>query len=771
MPEEKKTAETPVVPAETGADGNGPETPENLPEDEDVDTEAELAVNEGSNAELRHMMDRNFIEYASYVIKERAIPDVDDGFKPVQRRILWAMHLCDDGTFHKVAGIIGDTMKFHPHGDASIGDALVVLANKELFIEKQGNYGSIITGESAAAPRYIEARLSVLGREVLFNDDITETIASYDGRREEAVCLPVKIPSLLLMGSDGIAVGTNTRILPHNFKELLNAQIAILKDEPFQIYPDFFQGGIMDASEYEDGNGKITLRAKIDVEGRTLVIREIPAFTTTEKLMDSIEKAANKNKIKIASIHDLTAENVCIEIVPQRGYDPQRAIQALFQYTDCSMTVSLNLMVICENRPERMTVPQVLNRNTGKLLEYLRAELQIEIGKYLDRILFRTLAQIFIEERIYKRIEKCKTNESIFKEVRDGLEDFREEWAPIVAQLRESVEIRLKPEDTAAKSRLDQLAQGIIPDSEVEKLLAIPIRRISMFDIEANRHELDELNKLLATAEKNLKKLKQYAIRKLQELIDKYGDLFPRKTVLEQEGFSKIDLQAIALNNIRVCWDRKNCYIGTHVKSDDVVVCNEYDHLLCIERKGEYKIIDIPEKIFIDRLYEFRKYDKTTVFGIVYSDTKTGKVYYKRCVIDKFIRDKVYRICPANCRLELVTPRPMAVYECQIDTPIKSRKNQTVDLSLAPLRSPKAGGALLFPRKLQKITFVRYLDENDAPQPDDPPLIDLPPDPPEESADEALERIREQTPQPDPVRPKPSDEEENWGISQPDLGF
>ena len=764
----------PPVPEEPKAAESAAADSENDGEEEDLPAVA--AHSAGANELLRRMMNTNYIEYASYVIKDRAIPDVDDGLKPVQRRILWEMHRIDDGSFHKVANIVGGTMKFHPHGDASIGDALVYLANKELFIEKQGNFGSIVTGDCAAAPRYIEARLSQLGRDVLFNDDITELVDSYDSRNKEPVRLPIKIPSLLLMGASGLAPGTRTDIMPHNFNELLNAQISVLRDEPFRLFPDFLQGGIMDASEYEDGNGKITLRARIAVEGRNLVIREIPALTNTQKLLESIDRAINKSKIKIASIHDLSAEEVCIEIVPQRGYDPQRAIQALYKYTDCSISLSLNMMVIRSNRPVRMTVSDVLRRNTEKLLEYLRAELNIEIGKYLDKILFRTLARIFVEERIYKRIETCKTQEKIASEVRKGLDKFRDEWFPIVRQLEESVRIRgFAANDKEAQKRLDQLAEGVIPDSELEKLLAIPIRRISLFDIEQNRKETAELNTLLAEAQKNLRQLKKYAIRKLQELIEKYGENFPRRTEIKLGGFDKIDAKAIALNNIRVGWDRKNCYVGTAVKSDDIVLCNEFDHLLCIERKGVYKIIDIPDKIFIDKLYEFRKYDKNTEFGIVYSDLKTGKVYYKRCVISQFIKDKEYRICPEGCRLELITPRPKAIYECRIDTPVKARQVQTVDLSKVPLRtSPQAGGAPLFPRKLLKITFVQYLDgTEESEEPNLIPADELPKEPPEKPKDPAegvVEDGKINNPGPeDPIRPVPDPDDENWGIEQMDL--
>lgn len=739
------------------------------------DVSAEDAVHrEDANAHLRNMMDRNFIEYASYVIKDRAIPDIDDGLKPVQRRILWTLFEKDNGTFHKVAGIIGETMKYHPHGDQSIGDALVNLANKDLFIEKQGSFGSIILGTRAAAARYIECRLAGLAREVLFNRDITEFVDSYDGRNQEPVCLPSKIPTLLLMGADGVAVGTKTKILPHNFVELLNAQIAILNNEPFQLYPDFPQGGDMDVTNYEDGLGKVVIRAKIDIEGRNLVIKEIPADTDTGRLMDTVEAAVNKNKIKIASFHDYSTDEVNIQLVPLRGYPPEKCLNALYTYTDCQKSISCSSMVICDNRPERMTVSDILRRNTEKLLQYLKWELQIEAGKCLDKILVRTLAQIFIEEGIYRRIEKCKSKDAMFQEVRTGLDKFRKEWQPIVQRLYENITNgpRIMPMEKAAEFRLAQLAQGIIPDSEIDYLVEIPIRRIAAFEVDANREQIELLNKTLDTAEKNLKRLKAYAIKYIQNLIKKYGDLFPRRTTIHLEGFEKIDKQAVALNNIRVGWDKKNCYIGVNVKSDDSIMCNEFDHLLCVERTGEYKIINIPEKIFIDRLYEFRKYDKDTVFGIIYSDKKTGKSYYKRTKIDKFITDKEYRICPEGTRLELITPRPNAVYEIRVDTPIKARQIQELNLMDAPVRGPKAGGAPISNRKLTKVTFLRYLDENEPVG--ENPLIDVPPDPPA-PADETPEIpvtpvpvVKKKKPEPSPVEPE--DRDEDFGI-QPDLGF
>ncbi len=701
------------------------------PEDDEPgdDESASDAAESSPNQRLREMMDRNFIEYASYVIKDRAIPDVDDGLKPVQRRILWTLFQMDNGTFHKVANVVGATMKYHPHGDASIGDALVNLANKECFIDKQGSFGDIILGTSAAAPRYIECRLSKLGRDVLFNNDITSFVDSYDSRNKEPVCLPSKIPTLLLMGTNGLAVGTRTMIFPHNFNELLRAQISILKGEPFQIYPDFPQGGIMDVSDYQDGMGKIVLRARIAAEKHDIVISEIHAGTDTSKLMDSIESAVNKSRIKISSFHDYTADDkVNIELSLQRGYSPEKAINALYTYTDCQMSLSCIYMVIRDNRPVRMTASDILRRNTEKLVQYLTWELQLVKAKCLDRILARTLAQIFIEEKIYKKIETCKTKEAMFQAVRTGLEQFRDEWLPVVQALHDAIEKgpHIAEAAPAEAARLAQLAQGVIPDSEIERLVEIPIRRIAAFEVNKNRDEIAALEKDLREAEKNLKHIRQYTIKYIEGLLAKYGDMFPRRTEIRLEPFAKIDKSVAALSNIRVGWDKKNCYIGTSVKSDDIVLCNEFDHLLCVERSGDFKVIDIPDKIFIDRLFEFRRYDKTTVFGVVYSEKKTGRAYFKRTRIASFIKDREYRIIPEGCRLELITPRPNAIYEIKVDTPIRAKQIQQISLMDAPERSPKAGGVLISPRKLLKITFVRLLDESDA-EPE-PELVEVPPE-------------------------------------------
>ncbi|MCP4178986.1 MAG: DNA topoisomerase IV subunit A [bacterium] len=649
-----------------------------------------LAVNDNTNTHLRRLISYNYLEYASYVIKERAIPDINDGLKPVQRRILWSLHRMDDGKFNKVANVVGHTMQYHPHGDSSIYQALVHIANKDYFIEKQGNFGNIYTGDTAAAGRYIEARLTPLAKETMFNSDTTSFVESYDGRNKEPISLPAKIPSLLMSGQEGIAPGMTTSILSHNFTELLNAQISILKEESFDIYPDFIQGGIMNASEYDDGYGKITLRAKIEQEGRKLIIKEIPAMTTTEKLIASVEKAVNKNKLKISSINDYTAENVEIEVVPARGYSPEKALKALYAYTDCSLTVSSNILVIKDEHPKIMSVSEVLKYNTDALLKYLTWELQIELERLNESFHDKTLERIFIENRIYKRIEECETYNTVLLEIRKGLEEFRS---------------FLKRE---------------ITDKDIEKLLAIPIRRISKFDINKNRKDIDDILKNIEITEKNLNSINNYTIKYIKNLIKKYGDAYPRHT--EIEDFEQVDKKAAALSNIKVGWNRKSCYIGTNIKSEDSVMCSEFDYILGIEKTGKFKVQNIPQKMYIGRLFYFGKYKKEIIFSIIYKEKKRGVYYVKRCCIDKFIRDKQYNILPSGCQLELIVTRENSVYECQIT---KGRKHQPdsidVDFSTVQMRSVGARGFKLTNKKILKIKYLRQT-EIVLPEPENKPI-------------------------------------------------
>jgi topoisomerase-4 subunit A len=507
----------------------------------------------------------------------------------------------------------------------------------------------------------------------------------------------------------------------------------------------------------------------------------VPATTTTESLITSIEKASEKNKIKIASINDYTAENVEIEITPMRGQDPKKTLKALYAYTDCSVSVNVNLMVICDNAPVQMTVNEVLRRNTGKLLTYLKRELEIELEKLNIRFHEKTLAQIFIENRIYKRIEKCETYELVFSEVRAGLEKFKD---------------KLKHE---------------ITNENIEKLLEIRIKRISLFDINKNQKEIKDILAQIKIVERNLKNLKEFAINYIMDLINKYGKFFPRKTEIEK--LDKIDITKVALNNIKVGWDRKNSYIGTNIKSDEQITCNEFDKLLCVTRNGKYKVINIPDKLFCGKLFDFRKYDSKTEFGVVYTEKKTGKIYAKRTVISKYITDKEYTICPDGCRLEVITPRPNSVYECVVNARIKDKREFELNLMEMPQRTPRARGKLVNVNKLKKISFIRLLEEPENSREEPPekieektkstPATEASPEPvPEtqqknpqqkekketrkkkEPSAKEIEETRQKSkrgktpvaPEPKPENNRENDKDENsddedWGISQPELGF
>ena len=468
---------------------------------------------------LRSLMDGNFLAYASYVICDRAIPHMEDGLKPVQRRILHALHDRDDGRFIKVANIVGHTMQYHPHGDASIADALVNLTNKRFLIEGQGNFGNIYTGDSAAASRYIECRLTDLARKEVFNKDLTTFIPSYDGRNMEPVTLPCKLPLLLMLGAEGIAVGLSTRIFPHNFSELIEAQIAILQKKPFKVLPDFQLGGLMDVTEYNDGMGRLRLRAVIEEStNNRLVIRELPHGQTTESLTASIEDAVRKKKVPIRTINDFTAEKVEIELILTPGTKPAKAIQALYGFTSCETTASGRMVVIHNKRPRDITVSEALKINTQQLVELLKRELEFRHEKLLDEFHNKTLVQIFVENRIYKRIEECKTYPEVIKAVFDGLAPFRD---------------RLKRDVTK---------------EDVEMLLGIRIRRISRFDIEKNQKDIDGILKELAEIDKHLKRLVPYAVKYLKALLKKYGSDYPRRTKIEE--FKAVKLRELTANEL-----------------------------------------------------------------------------------------------------------------------------------------------------------------------------------------------------------------------------
>ena len=660
-PEQANAADETAPPASPDAAADDPAAANGNGDGVIVDGDATAKAAEDDFLSI--MMAGNFIEYASYVIKERAIPDVDDGLKPVQRRILHSLHQIDDGRFHKVANVIGHSMQYHPHGDASIGSALVVLANKEFYIDKQGNFGNIHTGDAASAARYIECRLTPLAREILFNPEITEFEDSYDGRNREPIRLPAKLPSLLMLGADGIAVGMSTRILPHNFNELIDAQIAILRGKAKAVYPDFLTGGLMDVSEYDDGQGKVKVRARIDtVDDKTLVIREVPAGTTTEGLMANIEDAVRHGKIKISQINDYTAENVEIEIKLPRGMHAKETIKRLYAYTDCEVNISSSIMVIRENEPVMMTVSEILQRNTDKLLDYLDWELQIRLGKLNERFHAKTLAQIFIENRIYKRIEECETWKAVIAEVHAGLDPFSDQFR------RE------------------------VTDEDIEHLLQLQIRRISKFDLDKNRQELDDILKEIDETQDNLDNLTRYAVDYLKAIKKQYGKEFKRRTEITDLG--EVDARKVALKNLRVGHDRQNNFVGTEVKNsnkaEEPILCTEYDRLVLMRNDGQYKVVPVPEKLYTGPLKYVFKADREQVYSMLYRDRKSGVVYAKRFRIDSYIMDRDYNAVPDGCIIENIYTNYGVVVRCELKKSKRSKVDH-VDVEFDQLKMRSAG--------------------------------------------------------------------------------
>ncbi len=581
------------------------------------------------HGKLHKLFDENFLEYTSYVIRERAIPDINDGFKPVQRRILQTLHNMEDGRFHKVANVVGETMKLHPHGDQSIFAALVNLANKGFLIETQGNFGNIFTGDEASAARYIECRLTPLAKEVLFNKDLTEYEESYDGRMLEPVSLPAKIPMLLLLGAEGIAVGMATKIMPHNFCELLEAQKAILRQEEFVIYPDFIKKGLLDVSQYEDGNGKIRCRAKIEeVNEKTIVIKEIPYSTTTESLIDSVEKAAKAGKLKITSINDYTAEEVEIEIKLARGIYAKDTIKALYAFTDCEVSISPNLTLIKDEIPETSTATEVLRHNTAKLVADLTKELEIELSRLLERLHARKLEQIFIEERLYKQIEEEKSYKGVMQTVEQSLLPFREELVRDVSK------------------------------EDVEKLLEIRIKRISRYDIDKQHKEIRAINSAIKEVRNSLKDTIGFTVSYIDRLLEKYGRDQQRQTEITQ--FTEVSIRKVALNNLNVIYNRSNGFLGYSLKMEDdkgdmTVACSEYDKLLLIFSNGMYKVIPVVDKLFVGHELEwFGTVEKDQCFNIVYRDGLENMSYVKRFTTPKFILEKEYFLFPQHKRSRIL---------------------------------------------------------------------------------------------------------------------
>ena len=633
-------------------------------------------------SQLESLMKDHFVEYASYFILDRAIPDLRDGLKPVQRRILHTLFRMNDGRFHKVANVIGDTMKLHPHGDASIGDALVVLANKDFFIERQGNFGNLLTGHPSAAPRYIECRLTELALETMFHPALTSFVPSYDGRNEEPVALPTKLPVILMTGTEGIAVGMATRILPHNLVEIWKAQIAILEKKPFELFPDFQQGGLMDVSAYDDGAGKIELRARIEARDRkTVVIREIPYGTTTESLIASIEAAVQKGRVKISSIDDFTTDQVEIELTLARGSDADEVIPQLHAYTDCSVSVSSNLVVIDERRPVQLKVGEIARRLTERLKEQLKLELEYDRDQLIDKKHWLTLEQIFVEKRVYKRIEDKTTSDAVRQAVWTGMDAFQK--------------LFIRP----------------MVEEDVTRLLELRIRRISAYDIERNRKDIEEIDKKIKDIERRLKNMVKTTIGYIQALLEKYGGQYPRRTTITE--IEAVDKKAVARQNLRLSYDKKTSYFGTEVRGDQFkMTVSEFEHVLAIAKDGTYRIMNAPEKVlFTAPLIHVQIFDpeEGAEFTVIYRDKKK-MAYAKKIKIEKFIRNREYRLIKdKGGRIDELLPADEAgtVHLDFVPQKRQRLKEAEFDLSTLEPTSPSARGARLAPKPVGKLKVVK----------------------------------------------------------------
>ena len=561
-----------------------------------------------------------FLDYASYVILERAVPDLFDGLKPVQKRILHSMKRMDDGRFSKVANIIGHTMQFHPHGDASIGDALVQMGQKELLIDTQGNWGNVLTGDGAAAPRYIEARLSKFALDVVFNPKTTEWKLSYDGRNKEPVTLPVKFPLLLAMGVEGIAVGLASKILPHNFIELIDATIEYLQGKNFVIYPDFPTGGLIDVSKYNDGQrgGIVKVRAKIEkIDKKTLVITEIPFGKTTSTLIETIIKANEKGKIKIRRIDDNTSANVEIVVHLMPGVSPDKTIDALYALTDCEYSISPNTCVINGNKPSFMGVSTILKHSADRTVGLLKAELEIRRKELQEEWHMSSLEKIFIEKRIYRDIEECETWGAVIKAIDEGLKPYKKKL------LRE------------------------ITEEDIIKLTEIKIKRISKYDSKKANEQIKGIEAELEEVKNHLKNIVPFTINYFKQIKKKYGKGRERRT--EIRSFDTIQATKVIASNAKLYINYKEGFLGTSLKKDEFVCdCSDIDDILVIRKDGVYLITRVAEKVFVgnDIIHAqvFLKNDERTIFNIVYQDGKDGPLLAKRCAITGLTRDKEYNL-------------------------------------------------------------------------------------------------------------------------------
>ena len=632
------------------------------------------------------MYENWFLDYASYVILERAVPAINDGLKPVQRRIFHAMKEMDDGRYNKVANIIGSTMQYHPHGDASIADAIVNVGQKDLLIDTQGNWGDVRTGDSAAAARYIEARLSKFALEVIFNPQTTDWQLSYDGRKKEPVTFPVKFPLLLAQGVEGIAVGLSTKMLPHNFVEIIEGSIAILKGKKVKLLPDFLTGGKIDATDYNDGKrgGKVRVRATIiESDSKTLLIKDIPYGTTTTSLIESIVKANDKGKIKIKQVVDNTAKEVEIAISLASGISPDITMDALYAFTDCEVSISPNACVIVDDKPHFLTISEILKQSVDQTVELLKKELEIRKSELMEKMLFSSLEKIFIENRIYRDIEECETWESVIETIDKGLDPYKPQF------YRE------------------------ITEDDIVRLTEIKIKRISRFDAFKADELMKKLGDELAETEHHLANLTEYAISYYQNLLDKYGKGRERKT--EITNFDTIKAAVVAANNAKLYINREDGMVGYGLKKDEFISeCSDIDDIIAFMKDGTCVVTRIQDKTFVGKniLHAgvFKKNDERMVYNMVYTDGNTGKTFVKRFQVLSVTRDRPYEIAKGGKgKVHYFSANPNGEAEVVTISLTQSssarKKIFDYDFSELEIKGRGAGGNTLTKYPVRKVVF------------------------------------------------------------------
>jgi len=633
------------------------------------------------------MYENWFLDYASYVIMERAVPAIEDGLKPVQRRILHALKEMDDGRFNKVANVIGSTMQYHPHGDASIGDAIVNIGQKNLLIDTQGNWGDVRTGDSAAAARYIEARLSKFALDVIYNAQTTTWQLSYDGRKKEPVTFPVKFPLLLAQGVEGIAVGLSTKVLPHNFCEILEGAINILKGKKVVLYPDFLTGGKIDVSDYNDGKrgGKVRVRAVIEeMDSKTLIIKDIPFGTTTTSLIESIIKANDKGKIKIKKVIDNTAKDIEIQIQLAPNTSPDITIDALYAFTDCEVSISPNACVIYDDKPQFLDVTEILKHSVDQTVGLLRQELEIRRGELMEKILFSSLEKIFIENRIYRDIEECETWEAVLQTIDKGLDPFKPQFYRDITQ------------------------------DDIIRLTEIKIKRISKFDAFKADELMRKLTEELEETEHHLAHITEFAIAYYKNLLDKYGKGRERKT--EIANFDTISAAVVAANNAKLYVNREDGFIGYGLKKDEFVCeCSDIDDIIIFRKDGVCQVTRIQEKVFVGKniIYAgvFNKADERMVYNLAYVDGKSGRSMVKRFQVLSVTRDREYDLTKGGkgSRVHYFSANPNGEAEVVTVylTPASKARKKVFDFDFAEIeiKGRGAGGNILTKQPVRKVQF------------------------------------------------------------------